>query len=93
MKTILVFYVGIKDIPPQHIDDVFESISSIQSKLGDDFISFAIPVNSMVDSWIECINPVLLDEEQYKDTKDKLQFIQEQYEKQLKDVQDTKSND
>jgi len=81
MKTILVFYIGIKDIPPADLESILTSVSKHYNKhlpIGE-YLWFIIPVNSSSDSWIDCINPVLLNEQEYQDTKDKLQFIQEQF--------------
>jgi hypothetical protein len=94
MKTILVFYVGIKDISPAEVDHRINHVRKLTSELVVDetFLSFVIPVRSTEDTWIECLNPVLLNNKEYQDTKDKLQFIQEQYQKSLESVKDTESN-
>jgi len=70
-KIIIVIYVGTEDI-----QKTYEVIVDLQEKIKNDFdetvrLIFAPDVNNFGIKF-ECINPVLLNEEQYKKVEDNL---------------------
>ena len=77
-KLILVFYVDVRDAAdvPERLNDVS---SSMYNSFGEGVISVYIPHYG--DSRLECINPVLLSENEYEDVRKRIEVINEEYEK------------
>lgn len=69
-KIILVYYIYIGDMNPVEVEDfikqINESLSDIESQ--HNILSFIIPSRTE-DTRIECINPKVVSEEDYKQAK------------------------
>lgn len=82
MKTILVFYVNVGSLSPSEVEEYIRNINKSLALNDENTLSFLIPVRTG-ENRIECLNPILLSEEQYAKTKAQLEEIQKIYEKAL----------
>jgi len=78
-KIIVVFYINVKDLEPSDraafLNDVQEQVKSFED---ESVITWIIPSTDGKNR-LECINPVLLNEEQYKEVEEKLDYIRSKY--------------
>lgn len=83
-KLFLVIYVNIDNI---HMSDVSAYLEAFarQTTFDESVMRLIIPVRGE-ETRVECINPVLLTEEQYKETEEKIKNLQEKVEEALKDL-------
>lgn len=81
-KLFLVIYLNIASIPSE---DVIEYINKVTEviKFDDSVQRLIVPVRGE-ETKIECINPVLLTEEQYKDAEEKINTLKQVVEEKLK---------
>lgn len=80
-KLILGIYVNIDRINTSDVDEYLTEFASTV-KFDDSVMRFIIPVRGE-ESRVECINPVLLTEEQYKETEEKVKKLQEKVDEAL----------
>jgi len=66
-RPILLFTVGTKDRNSADIENVRKAISENASN-SSEFISIVVSNSEMSEMDIKCINPVLLTDEEYKET-------------------------
>lgn len=69
-KLILVYYVAIDDMNSKDIDDYLRSLG--EDFRNDEIIQYIIPIKHG-ESRIECLNPRLISEEDYKQAKELLE--------------------
>ena len=83
-KLFLVIYVNIDNI---HMSDVSAYLDAFarQTTFDESVMRLIVPVRDQ-ETRVECINPVLLNEEQYKEAEEKIKSLQEEVEKALKDL-------
>ena len=81
-KLFLVIYVNIDNI---HMGDVSEYLMAFarQTTFDETVMRLIVPVRDQ-ETRVECINPVLLTEEQYKEVEEKIKTLQEKVEEALK---------
>lgn len=66
-KLIVVVYVGIRQFMDDNSIDYLDKISQVfGNKLGDDVYCLIVPRWDTTEITVDCINPKLLDAEQYK---------------------------
>ena len=82
-KLFLVIYVNVDSI----LGDVSVYLEAFarQATFDDSVMRLIVPVRGQ-ETRVECINPVLLNEEQYKEAEEKIKSLQEEVEKALKDL-------
>ena len=80
-KLFLVIYVNIDNI---HMSDVSAYLEAFarQTTFDETVMRLIVPVRDQ-ETRVECINPVLLTEEQYKETEEKIKTLQEKVEEAL----------
>ena len=83
-KLFLVIYLNVGDIPN---DDVSRLLMDYENNLDgayDESIEKIIVPLRQGETRVECINPVLLTEEQYKETEEKVKSLRKKVEEALK---------
>lgn len=73
-KLFLVVYIGVKNIPDTDIADYVRAFKRTWNPDESVQIIF-IPTRENKTTKVECINPVLLDEEKYKEVEEKIEKI------------------
>ena len=81
-KLFLVSYLNISTIASTDISQFLDEFSRA-IKFDDSVQHLIIPIRDG-ETRVECINPVLLNEEQYKETEEKIKNLQEKVEEALK---------
>ena len=81
-KLFLVIYLNIADIPSQDVVEYINKVAEV-TKFDDSVQRLIVPVRGE-ETKIECINPVLLTEDQYKDVEDKINTLKQVVEEKLK---------
>ena len=81
-KLFLVIYLNIADIPSQDVVEYINKVTKV-IKFDDSVLQLIVPVSGE-ETKIECINPVLLTEDQYKDVEDKINTLKQVVEEKLK---------
>jgi hypothetical protein len=81
-KLFLVIYLNIASIPSQDVVEYINKVTEV-IKFDDSVLRLIVPVRGE-ETKIECINPVLLTEDQYKDVEDKINTLKQVVEEKLK---------
>ena len=81
-KLFLVIYLNIASIPSQDVVEYINKVTKV-IKFDDSVLQLIVPVSGE-ETKIECINPVLLTEEQYKDVEEKINILKQEVEEKLK---------
>ena len=83
-KLFIVIYVDVRGI---HDSDVVSYIKAITSPIEYDesVVKLIIPTRESATR-VECINPVLLSEEQYEETRNRIESLTEKLEKVIKEI-------
>ena len=81
-RLILVFYIDVSRVYEGDIPEFMHQIANNLSKNNGETDKYFIPIYEG-DSRIECINPVMVSEEEYAEVKRKLDEINEYYKKLL----------
>jgi hypothetical protein len=81
-KLFLVIYLNIANIPSQDVVEYINKVAEV-TKFDDSVQRLIVPVRGE-ETKIECINPVLLTEDQYKDVEDKINTLKQVVEEKLK---------
>jgi hypothetical protein len=76
-KLLIVIHVGIKNLDSAQIQSYFQQISTSLPQKEDGFFSFIIPDKESDSVKIECLNPVLMKEEEYDKVRLKLDSLNE----------------
>ena len=81
-KLFIVIYADVRGI---HDSDVVEYVKAISSsfKFDESVVRLIIPTRDS-ETRVECINPLLLTEEQYKDVEEKINALKQEVEEKLK---------
>jgi len=86
-NLILVCYLDVRYVESDnlygYLDDFYKNMSAV---IDDTVNLIIVPIRS--ESRVECINPVLLNEEQYKKTEEKVKNLQEDFFKFLEKKND-----
>ena len=87
-KIFIVVYADIRNIHdidvPAFIRELTQTI-----KFDDSVMTIIVPTR-VSDSRVECINPVLLTEEQYEETRKKIESLTEKVEEAIKTLKENK---
>jgi hypothetical protein len=83
-KLFLVIYLNIASIPSQDVVEYINKVTEV-IKFDDSVLRLIVPVRGE-ETKIECINPVLLTEEQYKDVEEKINTLKQVVEEKLKTI-------
>ena len=71
-KLILVFYIGVGNLPPAEVSEFMQDVvANLKKDKQKDIIYYFIPVRNQ-ETKIECINPKLVSEDDYKKAKEAL---------------------
>jgi hypothetical protein len=81
-KLFLVICLNIANIPSQDVVEYINKVAEV-TKFDDSVQRLIVPVRGE-ETKIECINPVLLTEDQYKDVEDKINTLKQVVEEKLK---------
>lgn len=81
-KLFLVIYLNIASIPSADVVEYIKKVTEV-IKFDDSVLRLIVPVRGE-ETKIECINPVLLTEEQYKDAEEKINTLKQVVEEKLK---------
>ena len=81
-KIFIVAYIDVRRINESDIVPYIEATASA-IKFDDSVVRLLIPTRDS-ETRIECINPVLLTEEQYKDVEEKINTLKQEVEEKLK---------
>lgn len=81
-KIFIVAYIDVRHINELDIVPYIEATASA-IKFDDSVVRLLIPTRDS-ETRIECINPVLLTEEQYKDVEEKINALKQEVEEKLK---------
>ena len=81
-KIFIVAYIDVRRINESDIVPYIEATASA-IKFDDSVVRLLIPTRDS-ETRIECINPVLLTEEQYKDVEEKINALKQEVEEKLK---------
>ena len=75
-KLILVIYVGVRQFVDNDAIEYLNKISQIfGSKIKDDVLYLIVPTRETTEITIDCINPKLLDAEQYKKVEESVEKL------------------
>lgn len=80
-KIFLVVYLNVGTIPDSDVDECVGKITETL-KFDDSVHLFIVPTRNE-DTRFECINPVLLDEKQYKSVEKKIKGLKKTVEEKL----------
>ena len=81
-KLFIVIYLDVRGI---HDSDIVHYIEAVTSAIQyDESIAKLIIPTRDSETRVECINPVLLTEDQYKDVEDKINTLKQAVEEKLK---------
>ena len=81
-KLFLVIYLNIASIPSADVVEYISKVAEV-TKFDDSVQRLIVPVRGE-ETKIECINPVLLTEDQYKDVEEKINALKQVVEEKLK---------
>lgn len=81
-KIFLVVYLNVGMIADSDVDECVKKITETMN-FDDSVQLFVIPCRGS-DTKIECINPVLLDEKQYKSVEKKIKGLKKEVEEKIK---------
>ena len=87
-KIIIVFYIDVSRI---NMDDVYEYTSYVAKHFNgyfDDTVKPLFVATNEGGNRVDCINPRLLSEEEYKTTSEKIKLFEAEYEKFLKEIKE-----
>ena len=87
-KLFLVCYLNIGSIPDENVSEYLNSFA--EAFTYDESIEKIIVSIRKGESRIECINPVLLTEEQYEETRKKIESLTEKVEEAIKTLKENK---
>ena len=86
-KLILVIYIGINNLSTEEIDKLISRYKKMmESQLKEDMMVFFVPSKEVETYKIECINPKLLNEEEYQLAKDKLKILNQKIDKIINEI-------
>ena len=88
-RLILVFYIDVSRIDRSDISAYMNDIATSLSKKDDGTDKYFIPIYEG-DSRVECINPVMVSEEEYAKVRQKLDEIDKIFKDLLKDNNNVK---
>lgn len=82
-KLFLVIYLDITSIPSSDVAQYLYKVEEV-IKFDESVMRLIVPIRG--ETRVECINPVLLDEEQYKAVEEKINELKEVVEEKLKEL-------
>ena len=87
-KLFLVCYLNIGSIPDENVSEYLHSFA--EAFTYDESIERIIVPTRKGESRVECINPVLLTDEQYKEVEEKVKNLKKEVETALKTLNNDK---
>lgn len=90
-RLILVFYIDVSRVYEDDVSDYMNDVATSLSKNDDGTDKYFIPVYEG-GSRLECINPVMISEEEYTEVKRKIDEIDKIFKDLIKDNNNVKTN-
>lgn len=90
-RLILVFYIDVSNLYKEDIPAYMNEVAIELSKNDNNTDKYFIPIFEG-DSRIECINPVMISEEEYAEVKRKIDEIDKIFKDLIKDNNNVKTN-
>lgn len=90
-RLILVFYIDVSRVDKEDVPAYMNEVATELSKNDNNTDKYFIPIFEG-DSRIECINPVMLSEEEYVNVKQKVNEIDKIFKDLIKDNNNVKIN-
>ena len=90
-RLILVFYIDVSRIYEGDVPAYMNELATDLSKNDDSTDKYFIPIYEG-DSRLECINPVMISEEEYTEVKRKIDEIDKIFKDLIKDNNNVKTN-
>ena len=88
-KLILVVYVGIQQFMNDNAIDYLDRISEVfGERLGDDVYCLIVPKRDTTEITVDCINPKLVDAEQYKKAEESVEKLKKAADSLIKEGED-----
>jgi malate/lactate dehydrogenase len=88
-KLVIVAYVGIKQCYDGSSADYLETISNIfDERIGKNALCLIVPKRDTTEIAIDCINPKLLDAEQYKKVEESVEKLKKAVDSLIKKGED-----
>lgn len=90
-RLILVFYIDVSRVYEGDVPAYINEVATSLSKNDDGTDKYFIPIYEG-DSRLECINPVMISEEEYTEVKRKIDEIDKIFKDLIKDNNNVKTN-
>lgn len=87
-KLFIVVYAGVHGFCDQTVSEILANIAH-HMQYDDSVNTLIIPTRDS-ETRVECINPVLLSEEQYEETRKKIESLTEKVEEAIKTLKENK---
>ena len=87
-KLFIVVYVGVHGFGDQTVSEILENVVS-HIRYDGSVNTLIIPTRDS-ETRVECINPVLLTEEQYEETRKRVECLTEKVEEAIKTLKENK---
>lgn len=87
-KLFIVVYVGVHGFADQTVFEILMNVAD-HTKYDGSVNTLIIPTRDS-ETRVECINPVLLTEEQYEETRKKIESLTEKVEEAIKTLKENK---
>ena len=87
-KLFIVVYAGVHGFGDQTVSEILANIAH-HMQYDDSVNTLIIPTRDS-ETRVECINPVLLSEEQYEETRKKIERLTEKVEEAIKTLKENK---
>jgi hypothetical protein len=85
-KLFLVFYLNVENILPEDVGEYLYNFAKLFTY--DESVERLIIPTREGENRVECINPVLLTDEQYKEVEEKVKSLEQEVETALKSLND-----
>lgn len=87
-KLFIVVYVGVHGLEDQTVSEILANVAN-RMQYDDSVNTLIIPTRDS-ETRVECINPVLLTEEQYEEARKRIETLTEKVEEAIKTLKENK---
>jgi len=87
-KLFIVVYVGVHGLEDQTVSEILANVAN-HMQYDDSVNTLIIPTRDS-ETRVECINPVLLTEEQYEEARKRIETLTEKVEEAIKTLKENK---
>lgn len=87
-KLFIVVYVGVHGLEDQTVSEILANVAN-HMQYDDSVNTLTIPTRDS-ETRVECINPVLLTEEQYEEARKRIETLTEKVEEAIKTLKENK---